>query len=206
MARTDRAGCISCWSGPMTDGPSKRPRRRPILTEADHKLWRYATRDVVRLAPPVPDEAPPQPPAKPEPPSDAPVPAAESLGRVRRDVAAAKPLKELHSGAAIDLDKATAERFRRGQMPIEARLDLHGMTQDQAHRALDGFLTHHRKLGARCVLVITGKGGPDGGILRQAVPRWLNEGANRRHILAFSEAQAKHGGGGALYVLLKRVR
>lgn len=193
----------------MADGPIPRSRRRAILTEADHKLWRYATRDVVRLAPAPPEEVPP-PPVKPEaPPSDAPVPTPASLVRVRQEVARTPVHKELEAGATADIDKATAERFRRGHMPIEARLDLHGMTQDEAHRALDGFVSHHRKHGTRCVLVITGKGRSDGGtigILRQAVPRWLNEGSNRRHILAFAEAQAKHGGGGAIYVLLKRTR
>jgi DNA-nicking Smr family endonuclease len=101
-------------------------------------------------------------------------------------------------------------------MPIEARIDLHGMTQTEAHRALDSFLARAHCDGRRCVLVITGKGlrkpaedegyGGETGILRSAVPRWLNEAPNRARILAFAWAQPNHGGGGALYVLLRRHR
>jgi DNA-nicking Smr family endonuclease len=121
---------------------------------------------------------------------------------------APKP-RALAAGAVIDLDKRTAERLKRGQLPIEGRIDLHGMTQDDAHAALARFLSASRAMGRRCVLVITGKGrpGPEGGgVLKQAVPRWLNEPALRSQILAFVAAQPKDGGAGALYVLLKRVR
>ncbi|HEX7970035.1 MAG TPA: Smr/MutS family protein, partial [Stellaceae bacterium] len=100
-----------------------------------------------------------------------------------------------------------AERLRRGELGIEARLDLHGMTQEEAHRALDDFLACAQHAGRRCVLVITGKGGAGrGGILRSAVPRWLNEAPNRARLLAFAAAQPKHGGAGALYLLLRRRR
>ena len=105
--------------------------------------------------------------------------------------------------------------MRRGQMDIEATLDLHGLTQAEAHRALGAFLHGSRSAGRRTVLVITGKGGgkdlgsgrggPGSGVLRDAVPRWLNEGPNRRIIRGFSHAAPKDGGQGALYVLLKRL-
>jgi|TARA_Y100000294_G_scaffold153626_1_gene152684 DNA-nicking Smr family endonuclease len=94
-------------------------------------------------------------------------------------------------------------------MDIEATLDLHGLTQAEAHRALGAFLRGSRSAGKRTVLVITGKGGVKGserGVLRDAVPRWLNEGPNRRMIRGFSFAAPKDGGQGALYVLLKRLR
>ena len=105
--------------------------------------------------------------------------------------------------------------MRRGQMDIEATLDLHGLTQAEAHRALGAFLHGSRSAGRLTVLVITGKGGgkdlgsgrggPGSGVLRDAVPRWLNEGPNRRMIRGFSHAAPKDGGQGALYVLLKRL-
>jgi len=92
-------------------------------------------------------------------------------------------------------------------MPIEARLDLHGMTQDEAHRALDRFIPAMREDGRRAVLIITGKGTREGGgVLRQAVPRWLDEARLRPHVLAIEEARPQHGGAGALYVLLRRKR
>ena len=87
------------------------------------------------------------------------------------------------------------------------------MTQEVAHRALDSFIGGAAKQGLRCVIVITGKGlrglaesVGDAGILRNAVPRWLNESNLRPKILAFTAAQPRDGGGGALYVLLRRAR
>jgi len=121
---------------------------------------------------------------------------------------APKP-RALEAGAAVDLDRRTAERLKRGQLTIDGRIDLHGMTQDDAHAALARFVAASRAMGRRCVLVITGKGRPGaegGGVLKLAVPRWLNEPALRAQILAFATAQPKDGGAGALYVLLKRVR
>jgi DNA-nicking Smr family endonuclease len=117
------------------------------------------------------------------------------------------------------LDRSSAERLKRGRYQIEARIDLHGLTQDKAHRALADFIARAAHDGLRCVLVITGKGlrkldvdegerirSDDLGILRNAVPRWLNEAPTRGRILAFGAAQPKDGGGGALYVLLRRWR
>ena len=73
------------------------------------------------------------------------------------------------------IDRANAERLKRGLHPIEARLDLHGLTQAEAHRELVDFVEASYRGGRRCVLVITGRGlGPDGpGVLKSAVPRWL---------------------------------
>jgi DNA-nicking Smr family endonuclease len=109
------------------------------------------------------------------------------------------------------MDRANAERLRRGKHPIEGRLDLHGMTQIEAYRALARFIAEARTAGKRCVLVITGRGaskGPDGGagVLRAAVPRWLDEPEFRTNVLAVAVAQPRDGGGGALYVMLRRTR
>jgi len=109
------------------------------------------------------------------------------------------------------IDRANAERLKRGKHRVEARLDLHGMTQDEAHRALGGFIRAARADGKRCVLVITGRGAPKGldgraGVLRAAVPRWLDEPEFRPHLLAIASAQPRDGGAGALYVMLRRTR
>jgi DNA-nicking Smr family endonuclease len=87
-------------------------------------------------------------------------------------------------------------------MPIEARLDLHGMTQSEAHEALARFLTRAQKHGVRAALVITGKSG----VLHGAVPRWLDDETHRGRIIAASRAHAQHGGAGALYLLLRRAK
>ncbi len=111
------------------------------------------------------------------------------------------------------LDRRSADRLRRGMRPIEARLDLHGMTQEAAHRALSRFILAGVADRLRTVLVITGKGarvdpsdGSGRGVLRRAVPLWLEEPALAAHILATAPARPQHGGDGALYVLLRRNR
>lgn len=118
--------------------------------------------------------------------------------------------RELDHGAAPGLDKRTHQRLIRGKMPIEGRLDLHGHTKETAHRALNAFITGAFSSGKRCVIVITGKGlrlnSGEVGVLRQAVPQWLNSPTLRPMVLAFSHATPKDGGEGALYVLLKRSR
>jgi DNA-nicking Smr family endonuclease len=105
------------------------------------------------------------------------------------------------------LDKRSRQRMRQGKLAIDGWMDLHGMTQVQAHRVLAEFIGESWRADRRVVLIITGKGlRPDGttGVLRKAVPRWLNESPNRERILGFSYAAPKDGGEGALYVRLKR--
>ena len=104
------------------------------------------------------------------------------------------------------LDRRTDDRLCRGRLSIQARLDLHGMTQAEAHSALDGFVRRSQATGRRAILIITGKGAVSagGGVLRRAVPRWLHEPPLRELVLAIREAQPKDGGEGALYVLLRK--
>ncbi|MEQ8357445.1 MAG: Smr/MutS family protein [Kiloniellaceae bacterium] len=122
--------------------------------------------------------------------------------------ARAQPAAPLSHGSRDGLDRRKAERLSRGKLPIEATLDLHGLRQDAAHRRLERFLAESQADGKRCVLVVTGKGvhKAEGGVLRASVPRWLNETPNRERVLSFDYAQQKHGGTGALYVLLRRRR
>ena len=113
----------------------------------------------------------------------------------------------LTHGNAPGLDKRTQMRLKRGQLSVEARIDLHGMTQAEAHHALERFLGSAQDAGRRTVLVITGKGFKPGGgigVLKQTVPKWLNEQPNRDRIRGFSHAAPRDGGEGALYVMLKR--
>ncbi len=115
----------------------------------------------------------------------------------------------LEVGKTGGTDRRTADRLRRGKLTIDMSLDLHGLTLDVAHRRLLGFLSAAQASGAKCVLVITGKGAraPDGqGRLRTAVPRWLNEPVFRSLGLSIAQAQQKDGGEGAFYVLLRKLR
>jgi DNA-nicking Smr family endonuclease len=126
------------------------------------------------------------------------------LARAERESAHASRIPPLDRFAGID--RANAERLKRGLHRIEARLDLHGMTQAEAHQALSAFVAESRGIGRRCVLVITGRGRGQGGtgVLKTLVPRWLEEPALRPNVLAIAPAQPQHGGPGATYLLLRR--
>ena len=117
------------------------------------------------------------------------------------------------------LDRRTAERLRKGQMEIDGRIDLHGLTRAEAHRELRSYISAAHIRGMRCVLVITGKGSSRqktddavfmgttrSGILREAVPKWLSAPDLAHLVVDIRHAQPKHGGSGALYVLLRRRR
>lgn len=183
--------------------------RRRLLTRDELDLWRRSTADVRPLSDLTPNETPPSPAAKPKP--------AEAVAFRKVRPANAKPETEKPYGAIppraldpqrpVDIDRRNWERLRHGQIRIERKLDLHGRTQTEAHGELDRFLTMASVSGLRCILVVTGKGGADGrGVLRQMVPRWLDEADNRQKVLTYCPAQPRHGGDGALYVLLRRRR
>jgi DNA-nicking Smr family endonuclease len=118
--------------------------------------------------------------------------------------------RELEEGPRDDspwaLDRRTLERLREGRIPLEGTLDLHGLTQDEATAALDNFLWQAWREGRRSLLIITGKGTArdGGGVLRSAVPRWLDESSHRERLMGVGPANSEHGGDGALYVLLRR--
>ena len=105
-------------------------------------------------------------------------------------------------------DRRTLGRIGRGTVAIDARIDLHGMTQEAAQQRLVRFLEGAQAGGAKLVLVITGKGrsgaGEERGILRRVVPMWLAAPRLRPIVVGFDEAGPTHGGGGALYVRLRR--
>jgi DNA-nicking Smr family endonuclease len=197
----------------MTKPPDSksRPAER-ALSKDEAELWQQVTGDVSPL--PESHDLVDHPESGPAAPSDKPL---DTPSEENSDVPPPPPVAPpapppsraepaLTHGHAPGLDRRTQINLRR----VKARIDLHGMTQEQAHGALGDFLADSQAAGRRSVLVITGKGrGKDGGgtgILREAVPKWLNEGANRGMIRAFSHAQPKDGGEGALYVLLKRLK
>jgi DNA-nicking Smr family endonuclease len=108
------------------------------------------------------------------------------------------------------LGRRMRQRVARGRETIDGRLDLHGLTQSEAHAALLHFLRQASARGARLVLVITGKGragaGGERGILRRQVPQWLGLPELRAYVIGFEDAHVAHGGEGALYVRLRKIR
>lgn len=117
--------------------------------------------------------------------------------------------EEYVEGMRVNLDPRLVVRLRRGEFPVQAHVDLHGMIQSAAKEALTGFVHESVRKGLRTVLVVHGKGlGSPGGrpVLKHATTQWLSHGTLCGYVLAFTTARAADGGGGAMYVLLKRGR
>lgn len=171
--------------------------RKGDLSPEDRDLWRRVTEGTKPIS------------GRKAPAPKAPTPAAPRMPSRRARTAEAEEQPgqpPLTHGSTAGLDKRKAERLKRGKLPIEARLDLHGRNLEAAHAAVARFLADAQAGGKRCVLIVTGKGRGEGGLLRQEVPRWLNEPGNRARVISFDYAQPKDGGAGALYVLLRRMR
>lgn len=126
-----------------------------------------------------------------------------------------KPMKRnLQLGSASDIDKNTMRRFKREEFAIEARLDLHGFTEDKAYEAFKNFIISSYMSAKRCVLIITGKGlkhidedvFATKGVLKMSVPQWLNRPELSQLILSYIHPSERLGGSGALYILLRRNR
>jgi DNA-nicking Smr family endonuclease len=183
---------------------AERPARLRRLSEEEIALWIEVAKSVARRRGAVlPTLATPRPTATPA--ADAPPPAATPTTKPRRP-AGPPPLAPLERRLKRDL--------ARGRAAVDSVLDLHGMTQAEAHHALRGFLVQAQIQDFRLVIVITGKGARadrdntdwfhETGVLRRVVPHWLREPDLRSIVLGFEEAGPGHGGAGALYVRLRR--
>jgi len=179
------------------------PRRK--LSEEERTLWGRVTRSIVplrrkpRLAEPADAHSLP---SKPKPVS----PARHSAPALAfKPASKPAPILEL-------LGRRQKQRLARGIDEIDARIDLHGRTQSEAHAALLAFLRNAQAHGAKFVLVITGKGTRAGddwserGVLKRQVPLWLKLPEFRAYVVGFEDAHVGHGGQGALYVRLRRAR
>lgn len=113
------------------------------------------------------------------------------------------PLRPAAPRTSGPLGQNHDKTVRRGRVDIDARIDLHGLTQVEARRALGTALMRCAKRGGRCLLVITGKGPRLEGVLRTQLPKWLAEPDLRPQVATYAPAHARHGGTGAWYVFLR---
>lgn len=168
----------------------------------DRALWEYATKDVI----PLHDKHEIYTQHTTEKPNF------QKQVIQKRDVH--PKLKPQNPAQSNETDRKTAQKLKRGQIKIESRLDLHGMSKSLAYASLKNFIENAYKNNLKCVLVITGKGTPrhgnipladqTHGILKTSVPHWLQEADFRSYVLKFEIAKPKDGGEGALYILLRR--
>ena len=115
-------------------------------------------------------------------------------------------IADLRHGETAGIDRLSARKLHTGKLPIDSRIDLHGMNQAQAQAQLTRFLFSASERGDRTVLVITGKGKAGQGILRNQVPFWLKQPPLEGLIVAIDHAVKRDGGAGAFYIRLKRKR
>jgi DNA-nicking Smr family endonuclease len=185
--------------------PSSRPNRS--LSEEERALWESVAKQVKPLRQ--------KPRAKAK--AKASTATAETSGAVRPTIAAKPqslpkaPPASKQPPPLAPIGRRDRAKLSRGRMEIEARLDLHGMTQVRAHHVLLTFLQRAHHEGLTFVLVITGKGKAgsaeaERGVLRRQVPQWLSLPEFRALVVGYEEAHVGHGGGGALYVRVRRAR
>ncbi len=187
-----------------------RDGRRRVLTYEERVLWSAVTQSMKPLRPdgvqsepePVTAQAPP-PPGKRE----------KKIRPQQHPETLVAPAPAKPAPIAQPLSRRARRNVARGRHEIDARLDLHGLTQSEAHHALLRFLRTASERDARLVLVITGKGkagrhdeGRERGVLRRQVPQWLSLPEFRDYVVGFEDAHIAHGGEGALYVRVRRAR
>ena len=193
-----------------TVSPPPPPPDPPAAPPAsDEDLWRAATTGVRPVARGSDRVAPPPPP-----------PAAgkfwhpdlEAVDELRALVRGDAPFDLADSDEYIEgwvhgLDHGVVRKLRRGEFAVQAHLDLHGLTREEAKRELDAFLRASRNAGKRCVLVVHGRGMHSRDqvpVLKEALRSWLATARFARQVLAFATARPVDGGPGAIYVLLRR--
>ena len=182
------------------------PRRKRALSEEERSLWESVAKQIkpLRKKPRSPKQTAAAETKQPSPPP------AKAAPRPVASVPPPKPSKPAVP-PLVGLGRRERTKLSRGKSEIDARLDLHGMTQVHAHHALLGFLQRAHQDGLTFVLVITGKGTASGldaerGVLRRQVPQWLSLPEFRSLVVGFEQAHIGHGGEGALYVRIRRAR
>jgi DNA-nicking Smr family endonuclease len=212
---------------PTTPKTSPAPKQAPdALTGEEQALWRYVATSItpIKAKPHVrrggaategaDDADAPVPPRRPSRAKSAPSPPPSPSARIAAPAARATP-------PLADFDPRKAKKISSGRVGIDARIDLHGMRQDDALARLRAFLFDAHARGLKTVLVITGKGRAQDdptmpyvdtldrfprGVLRRNLPHWLAEPDLRAIVVSITQASQRHGGDGAFYVELRRKR
>lgn len=198
------------------------PSRRRHLSKEDEALWEHAASSLKPLKVRKDRHLPDMPDLESVPPFKTSAGAKGGKGHAHAASTKAPPKPATPARPAAPppelgtFDRKAARRLRQGQIEIEARIDLHGMRQHEAHVALRRFLVTAFQRGQRWVLVITGKGGPrsprnadegfmtpERGVLKRNVPMWLAEPELRTIVVSYKTAAIPHGGEGALYIQLR---
>jgi DNA-nicking Smr family endonuclease len=187
--------------------------RRRSLSDEERALWTGVARSIKPLRPSHRAAEVSEPTQSAKVPIKVP---AKSLAKTETSAppreARPENVPEKKTPALAPLGRRLKQRVARGREPIDARLDLHGFTQTQAHAALLRFLRRAQADGVRMVLVVTGKGTSKGGethergVLKRQVPLWLSLPEFRSLVVGFEDAHIGHGGAGALYVRLRRAQ
>jgi|SRR6185437_14353975 len=183
------------------------PRRKRALSDEERALWETVAKQTkpLRKKPRAAKAA-----CETEAPTVAKAAAHAEPSPSARMVRTPKPAPPPSPPPLAPIGRRERSQLSRGRKQIDARLDLHGMTQVRAHRVLGDFLHRAHADGLSFVLVITGKGKTgaesERGVLRRAVPQWLALPEFRNLVVGFEEAHIGHGGEGALYVRIRRVR
>lgn len=174
----------------------RKDQGKPIAgtKEDGAKLWQIATKDVTRLH----EEQPAALPAKTIS-SRKKIPVLQK----ERPVSALPPSVPPRKSPAQN-DRSLENRLRKGVSEIEGKIDLHGNTLNEAHKRLTSFIKRSYGAGKRYLLVVTGKGRNGGGAIRNEFRLWLETDEMRGFIFSISEAEIRHGGAGAFYVILKK--
>ncbi|MBA4275119.1 MAG: hypothetical protein C0436_05645 [Alphaproteobacteria bacterium] len=176
-----------------------RPR---ILSPEERALWKQVTQHDTKFH----DDSDDAEPAAVEPCLEPPAAMPPLHPQPTPRVAPRSPSKQLVLGDLHTLDGLTARRFKRGELPIDRVLDLHGYGRVDAYDVMARTVRAMDAHGERVLAIITGKGRGGEGVLKRELPLWLNDGALRPYIIAATHAPYRMGGEGAVLVMLKRKR
>ncbi len=197
-------------------------RKGKKLTSEDHEVWTKVVESIEPLRKLAPAQTIPLQASTPLIKTQ-PRPTVKPLTRIGGGLSggrttvnlATDPMKEAEKHGKL-MDRRNFDRLRKGKLRPDAKIDLHGMTVAQAHGSLTDFVFRSHASGKRLLLVVTGKGNSTRdeqgimptrrGVLRHSLPHWLSAPNIRPMILEITPAHAKHGGGGAYYVYLRRKR
>ena len=193
-------------------------KSRRQLSREEHDLWGHVTRGVKRLKPVArrieAATGETTPPPEPPPPPGKFVKPPKSKAAATTAPASPKPAAKTSAKPLVPLEPKARRRLVSGKADVDARIDLHGMRQHEAHDALVRFISDAHARDARLVLVITGKGKAaspgaimgerEVGVLRRIAPHWLAEPSLRHIVLGYEAASVRHGGDGAFYVRIRK--